>query len=410
MKKNINRTALSIFLPLILLCVNTFAQTPFTDFEIVESTPVETSLDNPEIRNTAEVWLEMINNAKKTMDIEQFYISNEPGEPLEDIILAIEKAAKRGVKIRIIVEKKMAKAYPETLERLKKNHNTKVRVIDIFNKNGGVQHSKYFIIDRKDVFIGSQNFDWRAIKHIHEIGLRIRHKKYAKLMTELFDMDWRQSKTGKFEESDSEQKIQRFSMGKTDNELIEFKATASPPNNIPPGFLSDLSEIVKTIDNAKNSVYAQLLSYSLSARNNIYFGELDNALRRAAIRGVDVRLLISDWCQKKYEMPFLKSLSVIPNISVKLSTIPEWTGGYIPFSRVEHCKFMVVDDSITWVGSSNWKRDYFYSSRNIGIIVKNKKINETMKNIFLKSWDGPYSWQVKPEVKYTPKYYGEGNR
>ncbi|MCK4447970.1 MAG: phospholipase, partial [Candidatus Marinimicrobia bacterium] len=101
---------------------------------------------------------------------------------------------------------------------------------------------------------------------------------------------------------------------------------------------------------------------------------------------------------------------VIPNISVKLSTIPEWTGGYIPFSRVEHCKFMVVDDSITWVGSSNWKRDYFYSSRNIGIIVKNKKINETMKNIFLKSWDGPYSWQVKPEVKYTPKYYGEGNR
>lgn len=410
MKKNINRTALSIFLPLILLCVNTFAQTPFADFEIVESIPVETSLDNPEIRNTAEVWLKMINGAKKTLDIEQFYISNEPGEPLEDIILAIEKAAKRGVKIRIIVEKKMAKTYPETLERLKKNNNTKVRTIDIFNKNGGVQHSKYFIIDRKEVFIGSQNFDWRAIKHIHEIGLRIRHKKYAKLMTELFDMDWRQSKTGKFEESDSEQKIQRFSMDKTDNEFIEFKVTASPSNNIPSGFLSDLSEIVKTIDNAKNSVYVQLLSYSPSARNNIYFEELDNALRRAAIRGVDVRLLVSDWCQKKYEMPFLKSLSVIPNINVKLSTIPEWSGGYIPFSRVEHCKFMVVDNSITWVGSSNWKKDYFYSSRNIGIIVKNKKINETMKNIFLKSWDGPYSWQVKPEVKYKPKYYGERNR
>ncbi|MBL7135019.1 MAG: hypothetical protein ISS81_00310 [Candidatus Marinimicrobia bacterium] len=410
MKKNINRTVLSIFLPLILLCVNTFAQTPFHDFEIVESIPVETSLDNPEIRNTAKVWLEMINNAKKTMDIEQFYISNEPGEPMEDIILAIEKAAKRGVKIRIIIEKKMAKTYPETLERLKKNNNTKVRVIDIFNKNDGVQHSKYFIIDRKEVFIGSQNFDWRAIKHIHEIGLRIRHKKYAMLMTKLFDMDWRQSKTGKFEKSDSEQKIQRFSMDKTDNELIEFKATASPSNNIPSGFLSDLSEIVKTIDNAKNNIYVQLLSYSPSARNNIYFEELDNALRRAAIRGVDVRLLVSDWCQKKYEMPYLKSLSVIPNINVKLSTIPEWSEGYIPFSRVEHCKFMVVDNSITWVGSSNWKKDYFYSSRNIGIIVKNKKINETMKNIFLKSWDGPYSWQVKPEVKYTPKYYGERNR
>ncbi|MCK4689826.1 MAG: hypothetical protein KAT41_05995, partial [Candidatus Marinimicrobia bacterium] len=322
MKKNINRTVLSIFLPLILLCVNTFAQTPFTDFEIVESIPVETSLDNPEIRNTAEVWLEMINGAKKTLDIEQFYISNEPGEPLEDIILAIEKAAVRGVKVRIIAENKMVKTYPKTLKRLEKKKNIEVRIIDIFNKNGGVQHTKYFIIDKLEVFLGSQNFDWRAIKHIHEIGLRIRHKKYAKLMTELFDMDWRQSKTGKFEESDSEQKIQRFSMDKTDNEFIEFKATVSPSNNIPSGFLSDLSEIVKTIDNAKNSIYVQLLSYSPSARNNIYFEELDNALRRAAIRGVDVRLLVSDWCQKKYEMPFLKSLSVIPNINVKLSTIP----------------------------------------------------------------------------------------
>ncbi len=410
MKKDKNRMALSIFLSLLFLCTNIFSQIPFPDFEIVESIPVETSLDNPEIRNTAEVWLEMINGAKKTLDIEQFYISNKLGEPLEDVILTIEKAAKRGVKVRIIVENNMAKTYHETLKRLKENENIKVRIINVFSKNAGVQHSKYFIVDNTEVFIGSQNFDWRSLKHIHEIGLRIHHKEYGMLMTKLFDLDWRQSKSGKFEEYTSEQKIQRFSIDKSDNKSIEFKATASPPNNIPSGFLSDLSEIVETIDNAKNSVYVQLLSYSPSARNNIYFEELDNALRRAAIRGVDVRLLVSDWCQKKYEMPFLKSLSVTPNISVKLSTIPEWSGGYISFSRVEHCKFMVVDNSTTWVGSSNWKRDYFYSSRNIGIIVKTKKINETMKNIFLKSWDSPYCWQVKPEVKYTPKYYGERNR
>ncbi|RKY55213.1 MAG: hypothetical protein DRP89_03750 [Candidatus Neomarinimicrobiota bacterium] len=410
MKKNKNKIAFFTSLSLIFLCINIFAQTPFADFEIVESIPVETSLDNPEIRNTAEVWLEMINGARKTLDIEQFYISNKPGEPLEEIILAIEKAAKRGVKVRIIVENNMAKTYPETLKQLKEKKNIEVRIINVFNKNGGVQHSKYFIVDRAEVFIGSQNFDWRSIKHIHEIGLRIQNKEYGMLMTKLFDIDWRQSRTGKFEKYASGQKVQRFIINKSDNEFIEFKATASPTNNIPSGFLSDLSEIVKTIDNAKNSVYVQSLSYSPSARNNIYFEELDNALRRAAIRGVDVRLLVSDWCQKKYEMPFLKSLSVIPNISVKLSTIPEWSGGYISFSRVEHCKFMVVDDSTTWVGSSNWKRDYFYSSRNIGIIVKNKKVNETMKNIFLKSWDGTYSWQVKPEVKYTPKYYGERKR
>jgi hypothetical protein len=31
------------------------------DIELVESIPVETTLDNPDIRNTQEVWLEMIN-------------------------------------------------------------------------------------------------------------------------------------------------------------------------------------------------------------------------------------------------------------------------------------------------------------------------------------------------------------
>jgi hypothetical protein len=43
----------------------------------------------------------MINSAEKTLDIEQFYISNEKGEPL-DVLGAIVAAGKRGVVVRII--------------------------------------------------------------------------------------------------------------------------------------------------------------------------------------------------------------------------------------------------------------------------------------------------------------------
>ena len=83
------------------------------NIELVESIPVETTLDNPDIRNTLEVWLEMINSAETTLDIEQFYISNEKGEPLDIILGAIIAAGKRGVKVRIIIDSKMYKTYPE---------------------------------------------------------------------------------------------------------------------------------------------------------------------------------------------------------------------------------------------------------------------------------------------------------
>ena len=144
----------------ILLLLNiTFAQFPHKNFEIVESIPIETNLDNNDIRNTEEVWLEMINSAKNSIDIEQFYIANEIGEPLENIIKAIEHRSNQGVKIRIIAEKKMKKTYPKTIKRLNEKENIEVRILSAFEKLHGINHSKYFIIDQNRVFIGSQNFD-----------------------------------------------------------------------------------------------------------------------------------------------------------------------------------------------------------------------------------------------------------
>src|SRR6185436_12572336 len=82
------------------LCVGQSAR--YADFELVESVPVETILDNPEIRNTTGVWVEMINRAKRSLDFEEFYVSPKPGEPLDSVIGAVIAAAGRGVQIRFI--------------------------------------------------------------------------------------------------------------------------------------------------------------------------------------------------------------------------------------------------------------------------------------------------------------------
>jgi len=389
-----------------LLYISGFAQFPYHDFEIVESIPKETVLDNSEIRSTAGVWLEMINGANKTIDIEQFYISNQEGESLEPIIQAIEKAADRNVSVRIIAEKRMAGTYPGTLARLNEHQNITTRNIAVFSENGGVQHSKYFIVDKEQVFLGSQNFDWRALDHIHEIGLRIRQLEFAGRMTKLFELDWKQSQENRIYPLKPALESKWMEIRTEREKPIRFFTSASPFGNVPLMFRDDLPTIIELIDKAEKRVYIQILSYSPSGKDT-YFGDLDNALRRAAARGVDVRLLCSDWCQHKSEMPFLKKLIEQENLDVKLSTIPQWSGGYISFARVEHCKMMIIDDNMSWVGSSNWKRNYFFNSRNVAVIIEDNLINATLTKLFLKSWDGPYSWKIDPEMEYKPKYYGE---
>lgn len=78
------------------------AGAPFT--ELVQSAPVETNLAVPGIRETSQVWTEMINSAQKSIDLEEFYIYTKKGTALDPVMAALESAAARGVQVRLIVD------------------------------------------------------------------------------------------------------------------------------------------------------------------------------------------------------------------------------------------------------------------------------------------------------------------
>ena len=389
----------------------------YPDFELVESIPVETMLDNPNIRNTPEVWLEMIKQANKSLDIEQFYICNVPNEPLEPIIQAIIDAGNRGVKVRVISEAKFYKTYPETLDRLKKEKNVSVRIIDFGKLAGGIMHAKYFIVDSQQVFLGSQNFDWKALKHIHELGLKITNPVCAKIFSDVFALDWQLAEKNDPSQSlnpkqfkdvlKKKQYAVPIKLSEPGNQTVSFTPVYSPTGLIPDESLWDEKKIIQLIDNAKQEVVLQVLTYNPSLRGGGYYAELDTALRQAASRGVKVNLIISDWAKRKPQIDYLKKLAVVPNIEVKLSTIPQWSGGYISYARVEHCKYLAVDSTKCWIGTSNWEKGYFYADRNVGVVVTNNLISTLLFQIFMKDWDGPYTYFVKPEVDYEPPKIGE---
>src|ERR1700759_5570281 len=62
-------------------------------FELVETVPVETTLDHPDLRDAAGVGLEMIAAARTSIDLGQFYASNHQPSRLEPIVQALEAAA-----------------------------------------------------------------------------------------------------------------------------------------------------------------------------------------------------------------------------------------------------------------------------------------------------------------------------
>ncbi len=383
----------------------------YPDFEIVESIPMQTMLDNADVRNTEEVWVEMIDGAKTSVDFEEFYISDRPGESLANILKSIFAATKRGVKVRFIVDAGMYKTYPATVDSLARSEDISVRIIDFRKLAGGIQHAKYFIVDDKEVFIGSQNFDWRAMNQIHELGVKIRNRHAVRVYRDVFDLDWSLAEKNDPDMIGAVFRRATYSMPiqiiEAPGDTLRFVPTCSPLKLIPDTSLWDEPNIVKLINDAKHEVALQFLTYSPLTRGKGFYTVLNDALVRAANRGVQVKLIVSDWEKSPRQVEQLKELASIANIEIKFSVIPDLPDRYIPFARVEHCKYIVTDSAECWIGSSNAEKSYFYDTRNVGVMVWNSRVARVVRRIFLKDWNGPYTELVSREKRYQPREHGE---
>ncbi len=402
---------------LAILVSNVFAQSSLK-LELVESVPVETKLGLASTSRTLPVWLNMIQFAENSINMEFFYISDKEGEPLEQVLSALKSSANQGVQIRIITDARMANTYPETLENLNRLPNIEVRRISWFNQDNGVLHAKYFIVDDKEVFIGSQNMDWRALKHIHELGARIQSPELAQLFMKIFEWDWQMAGTDEQENVTAEKPSlpgdliinaqKPVELTDIEGKTVTLFPIFSPKDKIYEEMEWDEQVLVDLIDQAKERVEIQLLSYKPGSKGYFY-AKLDNALRRAAARDVDVRMIVSNWNTRYPGVQHLKSLQVIPNVEIKISSIPQLPGKFIPYARVEHCKYMVVDEKEVWLGTSNWSYSYFHRSRNLGIVIQSEGINTTIHQIFEKSWDSEYCSILDPCKSYQPPKISNGN-
>lgn len=356
---------------------------------------METTLDHVDIPDAFEVWPAMIGAARRSIDVAQFYVSDAPGKRLEPVVAALEAAIARGVTVHLLVERSFEKVYPDTLARLRRA-GAEVRSFDIGPVTGGILHAKYFIVDGREAYLGSQNFDWRALEHIQELGARVRVPAVVEGLSTIFAYDWELA-AGATATAPAPAPAPVPAPG-----AAAIRLVASPQPLLPPGVAWDLPQLIDLIDRAKHKVRLQALTYQAADRDGAPWTELEDALRRAAARGVRIELLLASWSKRKHTIGGLQRLARSSGIDIRLISIPEWSGGFIPYARVAHTKLLTVDGRTAWLGTSNWEKAYFYRSRNVGLVIEDPALAARIDRFFETGWTSRYTERLDPDATYEP--------
>lgn len=390
------------------LLLSPLAQADFSipGFELVHTVPLDTELASADLRQPGPVWIELFDGAKSTIDIGQFYAADHPGSVLERVIERLEAAGKRGVKIRFLLEEKGIRlSEASTLERLRAIPNLTLRVLPYGQLSGGIIHAKYMVVDGRQAFVGSQNFDWRSLEHIHETGLRITDATVVGQVQAIFDQDW-QAQAALSAHNPVPLPMAGQTPARSGNYLV-----ASPQRYNPPGVGDSQLELPRLLSEAKHEVRVQLLDYAPLSygpdKTRPYYAVIDNAVRAAAARGVSVKLMVSNWNTDALELPYLKSLAVLPNVQIKIVTLPQAKQGFIPYARVIHSKTLEIDGQVAWVGTSNWLGGYLDNSRNLEVVMRSEAMAKRIGQLHEQLWDGPYAKALDVTADYPAPHPGQ---
>lgn len=378
-------------------------------------------------------WMGLLSEAGSSLDIASFYWTmantdtrtKEPTAAQGEAVLKEMQRVSGKLEVRVAVSKPSKHQTLADLELLQQS-GAKVRVVDMPRLTSGVLHTKFWIVDKKHLFIGSANMDWRSLTQVKELGVVVYNCScLAEDLGKIFEAYW---SIGGTNGSIPDPWPSNYSTPyNKDNPMqLKFNNTpasvyfsSSPPPLCPAGRTDDLTSILSIIDDADDFVYVAVMSYIpvlMFTYPRRFWPTIDNHLRKAAFeRKVHVRLLISCWQHTDPSVfPFLQSLSALSrngkglHVEVKIFVVPATQEqSKIPYARVNHNKYMVTD-KVAYIGTSNWSGDYFVDTAGVGLVVNQTStrrglpeptVQQRLLEVFKRDWDSPYSKLLEPGLK-----------
>ncbi|XP_076017701.1 5'-3' exonuclease PLD4 [Genypterus blacodes] len=370
-------------------------------------------------------WKTLISLAKEQVDVASFYwtltgedinVNSSSDRPGREILEQFEALPSRNVSVRVVTSIPSVTENSTDLKILKQK-GVQVRKVNFGRLTKGVLHSKFWIVDRKHVFIGSANMDWRALTQVKELGVIVYNcSSLAKDLQKIFKSYWvmgePNSSLPQRWPSEYETAINKHHplVVKADNISSRLYLTGSPPSFCPPSRTQDLEAILSMISGAHHYVDVAVMEYfptTRFGRPRRYWPVIDDAIRTAAFeQKVKIRMLISCGLDSDPSMmPFLQSLASMDSpehhisVQIKLYIVPVGNQSNIPYSRVNHNKYMVTDKA-AYIGTSNWAGDYFSTTAGVALVIsqhsppsvwETEALQGQLRGVFERDWHSQFA-------------------
>ncbi|XP_040915972.1 5'-3' exonuclease PLD4 [Toxotes jaculatrix] len=372
-----------------------------------------------------QVWKDLISMAMDQVDVASFYwtltgedinVNSSSDRPGKEILRELEDLPSRNVSVRVVSSVPTVRTNSTDLEILEQK-GVQVRRVNFGRLTKGVLHSKFWIVDSKHVFIGSANMDWRALTQVKELGVVIYNcSSLAKDLQKIFQSYWEMGQPNSSlplpwpSKYNTDINKHHPLLVEAENVSSRIYLSGSPPSFCPPSRTQDLEAILSIISEAQHYVDVAVMEYFPTTRFERplrYWPFIDDAIRMAAFeRKVTIRMLIS--CGRDSDpamLPFLQSLAAMDsphhniNIQVKLYIVPAGNHSDIPYSRVNHNKYMVTD-KVAYIGTSNWSGDYFLTTAGVGLVIsqhaphsvwKTKALQSQLRAVFDRDWHSEFA-------------------
>jgi len=406
---------------------------------LVESIPQGLYVGGTGTARTSDVFRELIRGAKSKIQIASSYWSlraedthtdpdQEPttrdGQSIFDLL---KLRAEEGITIEI-AQSQNSTAQPDAdTAELSRLPSVTLKQLDFPRLIGaGILHTKMMLVDGTDFYVGSNNFDWRSFTQVKEMGVYARGcPKLGEDMRKIFEVYWMVGGPNATIPDQWPTKLDTNITRHTPLALqkpgLDVYLSSSPQRLCPAHRDSDITSVLGAIGAAEKFVYVAVMDYfpvTIYQKEPQFYPRVDDALRKAAIeRGVEVRLLLSNWTDTRPAMlHYLQSLTAIDqpdkNISVKgryFQVPSNVSQAKIPFARVNHNKYIVTDREAL-IMTSNWAADYFlytggigfgfktstesaleHDAKGTGSLARAEGIHKQLTGIFLRDWESPYA-------------------
>lgn len=280
--------------------------------------------------------LNLINQARTSIDLTIFNLTDN------EIVTALVAAKKRGVDVRVLVERKMAQ------------RATGAKIVDRMRSGGvavflsspqfSITHMKAVVVDKKIAFVSTMNFI-RNFQLMRDYGVTTTDSAVISEMNLVFEADIKnsQAQTG-------------FTPDVKEQHLVW-----SPSNSA--------EKIIDLLDSAKNSI--DLVVENLSDSRVIL------SLSQAAQRGVLVRVLMSTCVYGEnpfFNFPYQKQLQAA-GVDVQVNGV-----------LYQHAKAILVDGKTMFVGSENFSLNSLTKAREVGLIFQDRIATEEYLKTFEIDW------------------------